>query len=76
MEPITSGFRLLCIFDVFLENGMTESPGDIPSFLSSYRAVKDALRNWIPQQSIEGNRDQLGNQYFQFSIQSLNINLN
>ena len=51
MEPITEGVKVSLIFNVVWKDEMTESPKDIPSFISSYCAVKEALTKWIPRQT-------------------------
>ena len=66
MDPIVAGFKLSLIFNVVWKKEVTEPPSDLPSFISSYKAVKEYLSKRIPREMTSNNRliddiDHLGN---------------
>ena len=55
MEPITAGVKMSLVFNVLWKKEVIGPPKDIPSFILSYRTIKEALTNWIPQETIANN---------------------
>ena len=50
MEAITRGWKIALTFSLVWTNAKTDTPHDIPNFLTALNEVEEALSPWIPHQ--------------------------